>query len=167
MILNIINNSNNELPTRASRLSACMDVRAFILGQDKVIIFRKDNSTFKVNDFDPTIGIRLDPMERAIVPTGLTVDIPEGYELALYPRSGLSITKGITLVNCRPVIDADFVDPIGILLVNLSDTSFYIKNGERLCQMGLKKVEYFEWNVVDEINKDKDRGGGLGHTGVK
>lgn len=167
MVLNIINNSNNPLPEKATLMSACMDIRAYILGKDKVKIFRSDNSSFSIESFDPDIGIRLDHMERAIVPTGLTIDIPEGYEMPLYPRSGLSVSKGITLVNARAVIDADFTDPIGILLINLSKEPFYIKNGERLCQLGLKKVESFEWNCVDEINKDKDRGGGLGSSGIK
>jgi dUTP pyrophosphatase len=142
MKIRIINKSNNILPAYSTSASAGMDVRAFI---------EKD--------------ITLKPLERALVKTGLFLEIPEGYEAQIRPRSGLAINKGITILNSPGTIDADYRGEVCIILVNLSNENFVIRNGERICQMVIAKHEKAEWVCVDNLI-DTDRGnGGFGHTG--
>ena len=142
MKIKIINRSRHKLPSYATEASSGMDLRANI-----------DNN------------IVLKPGKRELIPTGLFVEIPIGYEAQIRPRSGLAIKKGITVLNAPGTIDADYRGEICIILINLSEEDFIIKNGDRICQMVIIKHEKAEWLNV-EMLEETDRGkGGFGHTG--
>ena len=139
----IINNSHNQLPEYKTKLSAGMDIQADI---------KED--------------IRIEPNGRAIIKTGIIIEIPEGYECQIRPRSGLAAKHGITVLNSPGTIDADYRGEIMVILSNTSDEAFYIHNGDRIAQMVFAKVETAQWEVADKLG-DTERGeGGLGHTGV-
>ena len=144
MKIRVINKSKHKLPQYSTGESAGMDLRANL---DKEIILK--------------------PLERIMVPTGLFIEIPIGYEAQIRPRSGLAIKKGITILNSPGTIDADYRGEVCIILVNLSNENFVIEDGERICQMVIAKHEKAEWESVD-ILLDTERGiGGFGHTGKK
>ena len=142
--INIINKSRHQLPAYATELSAGMDLRANI-----------DES------------ITLNPMERRIIPTGLYMALPPGYEAQVRPRSGLAFKHGITVLNSPGTIDADYRGEIGVLLVNLSNEPFVITEGERIAQMVIARHEQGQFEVVDELDQTERGEGGYGHTGVK
>nr|WP_321415282.1 dUTP diphosphatase [uncultured Allomuricauda sp.] len=144
MKIKIINKSGHKLPHYETLASAGMDLRA-----------------------DLESPIILKPLERAIVPTGLFMELPVGYEAQVRPRSGLAAKKGITVLNAPGTIDADYRGNVGVILVNLSNEDFTVENGERIAQMVIAKHERAEWEEVD-ILSDTDRGeGGFGSTGTK
>lgn len=144
MKIRIVNQSRHPLPNYATALSAGLDLRANI-----------DNS------------IVLQPFERVLVSTGLFIQLPEGYEAQLRPRSGLALRHGITLLNSPGTIDADYRGEIGVILVNLSNEPFTISDGERICQMVVAPHVQVEWEPVSSL-AETDRGdGGFGHTGKK
>ena len=144
MKIRVINKSKHQLPQYSTGESAGMNLRANL---DKEIILK--------------------PLERIMVPTGLFIEIPIGYEAQIRPRSGLAIKKGITILNSPGTIDADYRGEVCIILVNLSNENFVIEDGERICQMVIAKHEKAEWESVD-ILLDTERGtGGFGHTGKK
>ena len=140
----IINKSNNPTPTYSTPDSAGMDIRAFI-----------------------SEPITLAPLERVLVPTGLYMELPHGYQCEIRPRSGLALKKGITVLNTPGTIDADYRGEIGIILINLSNEPFVINNGERICQMVIMNYTKAEWVEVEELNDTERGAGGFGHTGVK
>lgn len=142
MKIKILNKSRHNLPAYSTDASAGMDVRANI---DRDIVLR--------------------PMERALVKTGLYLEIPEGYEAQIRPRSGLAINKGITVLNSPGTIDADYRGEVGIILINLSSEDFVIKDGERICQMIISRHEKAEWISVDNLLGTERGEGGFGHTG--
>jgi dUTP pyrophosphatase len=144
MKVNIINRSDNPLPGYITPNSAGMDLRAYL--QKPVI---------------------LNPMERDLIPTGLFMELPEGFEAQIRPRSGLALKKGISIVNSPGTIDADYRGEIGIILINMSDEPFEIKNGDRICQMVINRVEKVTWNRVDILEESERGAGGFGHTGKK
>jgi len=142
MKIRIVNKSRHTLPEYSTEFSAGMDLKANI---DKEVI--------------------LLPLERALIPTGLYVELPAGYEAQIRPRSGLALKSGISVLNTPGTIDADYRGEIGIILVNLSNETFIIKDGDRICQMIISKHEHISWNEVEFLT-DTDRGtGGFGHTG--
>jgi dUTP pyrophosphatase len=142
MKIKIVNQSKHALPEYATPYSAGMDLRA--------------------NIEEP---ICLKPMERKLIPTGLFIELPEGYEAQIRPRSGLAIKNGITLLNSPGTIDADYRGEIRVILINLSDTDFEIVDGERICQMIIAKHKTVKWISVEKL-ETSDRGeGGFGHTG--
>ncbi len=142
MEIKIVNKSDNELPAYSTAFSAGMDLRASLPG--------------------PVV---LKPLERKLIPTGLYVEIPAGYEAQIRPRSGLALKKGITVLNTPGTIDADYRGEIGVILINLSNEDFIVENGERICQMIIASHETVQWNLV-EILEESGRGeGGFGHTG--
>ena len=142
MRVKIINKSDNSLPSYATAYSAGMDLRASL---DK--------------------PITLKPLERALIPTGLFIELPVGYEAQIRPRSGLAIKHGISVLNSPGTIDADYRGEIRVVLVNLSNNDFVINHGERICQMIVAKHATVEWDEVNEL-EESDRGvGGFGHTG--
>lgn len=144
MIVKIVNQSNNPLPEYSTIHSAGMDLRA--------------------NLIEPMV---LKPLERALVPTGLFIELPVGYEAQIRPRSGLALKKGITVLNSPGTIDADYRGEVGIILINLSNEEFLIQHGERICQMVIASHEHIGWKSV-EVLEETDRGaGGFGHTGKK
>lgn len=142
MKIRIVNKSDNELPSYSTIHSAGMDIRAFL--SDDVV---------------------LKPMERKLIPTGLYVEIPEGYEAQIRPRSGLALKKGITVLNTPGTIDADYRGEVGIILINLSNEDFVIKNGERICQMIIAAHEKVEWEPTAKLEETGRGAGGFGHTG--
>lgn len=144
MKIRIINKSEHELPHYETVASAGMDLRANI-----------------------EAPITLKPLERAIISTGLYLELPIGYEAQVRPRSGLAAKKGITVLNAPGTIDADYRGEIGVILVNLSNSDFTIENGERIAQMVIAKHERAEWEVVEELSKTLRGAGGFGSTGVK
>jgi dUTP pyrophosphatase len=109
----------------------------------------------------------LGPLDRYLVPTGLYIELPEGYEAQIRPRSGLAAKHGISIVNSPGTIDADYRGEIKVILINLSNDEFVIKNGERICQMVIKKYEQVELVRVEELNDTERGSGGFGHTGTK
>lgn len=144
MKVKIINKSSNPCPTYATPLSAGMDVRA--------------------NIEEP---ITLAPLQRVLVPTGLYIALPEGYECQARPRSGLAVKHGITVLNSPGTIDADYRGELKTLLVNLSDTPFVIEPGERIAQLVVAKHEHVEWEEVEVLDKTERGEGGFGSTGVQ
>ena len=142
MEVKIINKSHHQLPAYETIQSAGMDLRANLEGP-----------------------ITLQPMQRGLVPTGLFMALPAGYEAQVRPRSGLAIKKGITVLNSPGTIDADYRGEICVILINLSQEPFVINDGERIAQMVISNYEQVEWNQV-EVLDDTERGaGGFGHTG--
>ena len=139
----IINKSSHPLPSYQTSQSAGMDLRA--------------------NNPEPIV---LKPLMRAIVPTGLFIELPEGYEAQIRPRSGLAAKKGIGLVNSPGTIDADYRGEIGVIVVNLSNEDFTIENGERIAQMVIAKHEVASWQEVESLNESDRGSGGFGSTGT-
>ena len=107
----------------------------------------------------------LKPLERKLIPTGLFIELPEGHEAQIRPRSGLAIRHGVTVLNTPGTIDADYRGEIGIILVNLSDEDFVIRDGDRICQMVINKHEKISWEEVDVLEQTTRGSGGFGHTG--
>src|SRR5665647_1429883 len=142
MKVNIVNLSKHSLPDYATALSAGMDLRA--------------------NIEEPIV---LKPLERKIIPTGLFIELPAGYEAQIRPRSGLAIKKGITVLNSPGTIDADYRGEVCIILVNLSSEEFIINDGERICQMVIASHVQAEWVNVAELGITERGAGGFGHTG--
>jgi len=144
MKIKIVNHSGYPLPSYETALSAGMDLRA------------------KLSE-----PILLKSLERTLVPTGIFIELPEGYEAQIRPRSGLAIKKGISLVNTPGTIDADYRGEIKIILINLSHEDFIVETGERIAQMIISRHEKAEWEEVDELNKTSRGDGGFGHSGTK
>ena len=144
MTINIINKSQHALPNYETIASAGMDLRANL-----------------------TESITLQPLDRAIVKTGLFIELPIGYEAQVRPRSGLAAKNGITVLNAPGTVDADYRGEIGVILVNLSNDAFEIKNGERIAQLIIAKHERAEWIEVQELTETARGVGGFGSTGVK
>ncbi|MGI6074272.1 MAG: dUTP diphosphatase [Fermentimonas sp.] len=142
MDIKIVNNSKHALPEYATQHSAGMDLRANL---DKPIVLK--------------------PMQRALVPTGIHIQLPEGYEAQIRPRSGLAIKHGIGIVNAPGTIDADYTGEIKVILINFSDESFTIEDGERICQMVIAKYEKVDLKLVDILDETERGDGGFGHTG--
>jgi dUTP pyrophosphatase len=138
----IINKSTHSLPSYATEDASGMDIRAFI--EEK---------------------ISLSPLERVLVPTGLFLEIPKGFEAQIRPRSGLAIKQGMTCLNSPGTIDADYRGEIKVILINLSNDVQTIENGDRIAQMIFQKVEQIEWLQVDQIDSTERNAGGFGHTG--
>lgn len=142
MKIKIVNRSHHALPQYATALSAGLDLRAN-LEED----------------------ITLQPMERRLVPTGLSIALPEGYEAQVRPRSGLALKHGITLLNTPGTIDTDYRGEIGVIMVNLSDTPFNIADGDRIAQLVIARYEQAEWEAVEALDSTERGDGGFGHTG--
>ena len=142
MTVKIINESNNPVPAYATEGSSGMDVRAFI------------NET-----------VTLQPLERALIPTGLFIELPQGFEAQIRARSGLAIKQGITCLNTPGTIDADYRGEIKIILINLSNEIQSVQNGDRIAQMVIQKVEKIDWSLTVELEKTERSAGGFGSTG--
>lgn len=142
MKVRIVNQSKHELPQYATSQSAGLDLRANI---DNPLVIK--------------------PLERLLVPTGLFIELPVGYEAQIRPRSGLALKKGITVLNSPGTIDADYRGEIGVILINLSNEEFVINDGERICQMIIASHEQAEWELTDVLGDTERGAGGFGHTG--
>ena len=144
IVLKIVNTSSNDLPEYATSGSSGMDIRANL-----------------------EIPQTLQPLERSLVPTGIFIEIPKGYEVQIRPRSGLAIKQGITCLNTPGTIDADYRGEIKVILINLSNQEQVIQHGDRIAQMVVQKVEQAVWNSVDELDVTERNAGGFGHTGKR
>ncbi len=144
MKVKIVNQSKHSLPEYATPYSAGMDLRA--------------------NIDEP---VSLNPLERVLIPTGLFIELPVGYEAQIRPRSGLAAKHGISIVNSPGTIDADYRGEIKVILVNLSNTPFVINDGERICQMVVAQHARVEWDMTDTLEETERGAGGFGHTGKK
>ncbi len=144
MKIKIINKSQHALPSYETIASAGMDLRANL--EDAIV---------------------LQPMERKLIPTGLFMELPIGFEAQVRPRSGLALKKGITCLNSPGTIDADYRGEVGVILANLSNEAFTVENGERIAQMVIAKHERAEWVEVEELSTTERGAGGFGSTGVK
>lgn len=142
MKVKIVNQSGNPLPEYSTVHSAGMDIRANLL--------------------EPIV---LKPLARVLVPTGLFIELPVGYEAQIRPRSGLALKKGITVLNSPGTIDADYRGEVGIILINLSSEEFVIEHGERICQMVIARHEHVSWETVEILEETERGAGGFGHTG--
>lgn len=144
MKVRIINKSRHALPQYATPYSAGLDLRA--------------------NLDEPVV---LKPLERTLVPTGLYIELPQGYEAQIRPRSGLAAKHGLTVLNTPGTIDADYRGEIKVILVNLSNEEFEIKDGERVCQMVIAAHAQVQWEETDSLEETERGAGGFGHTGKK
>ena len=142
MKIRIVNHSGHSLPSYETLASAGMDLRANLAGD-----------------------VELKPLERALVPTGLFIELPVGYEAQVRPRSGLAIKKGITVLNTPGTIDADYRGEVMVILVNLSAEDYRVQDGDRIAQMIISKHEQAEWEEVSELKETERGAGGFGHTG--
>ena len=144
MEIKIVNLSKHQLPEYKTKASSVMDIRANL---EEIVTLK--------------------PLERKLIPTGLFIELPEGYEAQIRPRSGLALNEGLGLLNSPGTLDADYRGELGVIVVNLSNNMISIEDGERICQMVINKVEQAEWIEVNELS-DSERGdGGFGHTGKK
>ncbi len=144
MKVKIVNKSNNDIPAYSTMDSAGMDLRAFI--EEPITLF---------------------PMRRSMIPTGLYIQLPSGYEAQIRPRSGIAIKNGISVINSPGTIDPDYTGQIIILLINLSNEPFTVNNGDRVAQMVINKYETCEWDTVDELTETVRGEGGFGSTKIK
>ena len=144
MNVQIINKSKHPLPSYATAASAGMDLRA---------------------NLDSPITLK--PLQRTLVPTGLYMALPVGYEAQVRPRSGLALKKGITVLNTPGTIDADYRGEVGVILVNLSAEEFVIEDGERIAQLVIARHEQVEWQPVEVLEETQRGAGGFGHSGTK
>lgn len=144
MNIRIVNKSKHALPAYETKASAGMDLRANI---DEPVVLK--------------------PLERQLIPTGLFIELPLGFEAQIRPRSGLAIKKGISLANTPGTIDADYRGEIKLIVINLSNQEVEITDGERIAQMIISKVEQAEWIEVDQLEETERGAGGFGHTGTK
>ena len=140
----IMNKSPHGLPAYGTPMSAGMDLRAWLR--------------------EPVV---LQPLERKLIPTGVYVALPQGYECQIRPRSGLALKRGLTLLNTPGTIDADYRGEIGVIMVNLGNEPQMIENGERICQMVVARHETVVWQAVELLDETERGVGGFGHTGVK
>lgn len=143
MKVKIINRSHHQLPEYATAQSAGVDLRA--------------------NLNEPVV---MKPMERRLIPTGLFISLPVGFEAQVRPRSGLAIKKGITVLNTPGTIDADYRGEIGVILINLSQEDFTVNDGERIAQMVIARHEQAQWDLVEVLDETERGAGGFGHSGV-
>jgi dUTP pyrophosphatase len=144
MKVKIVNKSKHQLPSYSTEYSAGVDLRANL--EESVV---------------------LKSLERRLIPTGLFIELPVGFEAQIRPRSGLAFKHGLTVLNTPGTIDADYRGEIGVILVNLSANDFVVEDGERICQMVIAKHEQAEWQEVEVLNETIRGAGGFGHTGVK
>lgn len=140
----ILNRSHHPLPSYSTPEAAGMDVRAYL----------------------PDGPITLKPMQRALVGTGLHIQLPAGYECQIRPRSGLALRHGLSIVNSPGTVDADYRGEIGIILINLGEEDFTVNDGDRICQMVIKQYSHVKWDEVNELDRTKREDGAFGHTGI-
>lgn len=144
VVVKIVNKSTNALPHYSTEQSAGMDLRAWLK--------------------EP---VTLQPMERTLIPTGIYIELPPGYECQIRPRSGLALKRGLTVLNSPGTIDADYRGEVCVILANLSNEPQTIENGERVCQMVVAKHSTVQWQLVDALGDTERGAGGFGHTGTK
>lgn|SRR5574344_315059 len=172
MTVQVFNASENELPKYETLYSAGMDVRADlsrVKDISDIKIFGGGQLLLASDTASKIDSILLEPNARVLIPTGLFLGIPNGYEIQVRPRSGLALKQGITVLNTPGTIDADYTNEVGVILINNSNQTVVIENGERIAQLVMNKVEQFDWSEVQSKTdlKKTDRKGGFGSTGTK
>lgn len=140
----LINKSHHPAPSYETPEAAGMDVRAFL----------------------PDGPVTLRPLQRALIPTGLYMQLPAGYECQIRPRSGLALNHGISIANSPGTVDADYRGEIGIILINLGQDDFTVNDGDRICQMVIKQYSHVEWEAAERLDRTKREDGAFGHTGT-
>lgn len=141
--IKVINKSHHPLPEYGTFEAAGLDVRAYL----------------------PAGSVTLKPLQRALIGTGLYIQLPQGYECQIRPRSGLALNYGISIVNSPGTVDADYRGEIGIILINLGENDFTVNDGDRICQMVVKQYSRVEWEQTDRLDRTKREDGAFGHTG--
>ena len=141
--IKVINRSHHPLPAYGTFEAAGMDIRAYL----------------------PEGPVTLRPLQRALIPTGLYMQLPSGYEGQIRPRSGMALNYGITIANSPGTVDADYRGEIGIILINLGENDFTVNDGDRICQMVIKQYSHVTWEPVGELDRTKREDGAFGHTG--
>lgn len=141
----IINKSHHSLPEYGTFEAAGMDVRAYL----------------------PNGSVVMKPGQRALIPTGLHIQLPQGYECQIRPRSGLALNYGISIVNSPGTVDADYRGEIGVILINLGQEDFTVNDGERICQMVITRYSHVTWEPAQELDRTKREDGAFGHTGLE
>lgn len=141
----VINRSHHPLPAYGTPGAAGMDIRAFL----------------------PEGSVTLRPRQRALIPTGIYMQLPQGYECQIRPRSGLALKHGITIANSPGTVDCDYRGEVGIILMNLGQEDFTVNDGERVCQMVIKQYSRVEWEPAKELDRTVREDGGFGHTGTE
>ncbi len=159
----VINLSNNSLPKYETKGAAGMDIRADFsrITVEVPLKFYAGSGYF---DFEKKM-LRIDPMARVLIPTGLKVGLPEGMEMQIRPRSGMALKKGLTVINTPGTVDEDYRGEVGVPVINLNTEPIWIEHAERICQAVFKKYEKIEWNLVDTLDETERGEGGFGHTG--
>lgn len=168
MKVKLVNISNNDKPKYETKGSAALDIRIDLsrVAPDKPIKGFGDAEVIWEGEGHNVPMVRLAPMSRALLPTGLFVAIPEGYQISLRPRSGLSIKQALTLINAVGTIDSDYRSELMVPVVNLGQKDVFIEDGERVCQALLEPVYKIEWEEVSSLD-ETDRKGGFGSTGIQ
>lgn len=164
-IVKVINLSNNELPKYETNGAAGMDLRADFsrVTTENPLKFYAGSGYF---DFEKKM-LRIDPMARVLIPTGLKVALPEDIEMQIRPRSGMALKKGLTVINTPGTVDEDYRGEIGVPVINLNTESIWIENAERICQAVFNRVEKITWNSVDALDETERGEGGFNSTGSK
>ena len=161
MEVKVIKSTMNELPKYETPDSAGMDLRADLWSIKEKFLF---NARIVRDEHSIIQYIEIAPGGRALIPTGLKMALPKGYEASVRPRSGLALKYGVTVLNTPGTIDADYREDIGVILVNHGNEPFAVKQGDRIAQIVIAKMEQITWNIVDSLEKT-ERGGGFGSTG--
>lgn len=159
MVVNIVNNSNNELPSQADKGCSGYDLRANVIAINKKFLY--DGAAMLTDT-----QLLLPPGSRALIPSGIHIDIPEGYEIQVRSRSGIALKQGLMITNGIGTIDESYKGDIGVILTNTSKEAAIINQGDRIAQLVLMKVEKMEWNLVSDLNESVRGEQGFGHSGI-
>ena len=162
MIVNVVKETLNELPKYETPDSAGMDLRADLWSIKEEFLF---NARIVRGEHSIIQYIEIAPGGRALIPTGLKMALPKGYEAQIRPRSGLALKYGVTVLNTPGTIDADYRGDVGVILINHGSEPFVVKQGDRIAQMVIAKMEQITWNPVDSLEKTERGDGGFGHSG--
>lgn len=169
VVVNVINKSNNPLPKYETAGAAGFDIRvdlSRVTPENRVRVYG-DAEVIFAGDGHPKTMIRIEPMTRALLPTGIFTAIPEGWQVSCRPRSGMAIKKGLSLINTPGTIDADYRGEWHLPVINLGQETIWIEDGERLCQGILERVYHIEWNEVSSLDETERADGGFNSTGSK
>lgn len=169
MKVKVINISNNKLPQYETKGAAALDIRIDLsrVTPENPIKGFGDAEVIWSGEGHTVPMVRIAPMSRALLPTGIFTAIPEGYQVSFRPRSGMAIKKGLQLANSPSTIDSDYRGEWMLPVINLGQEDIYIENGERICQALLEKVNKIEWEEVESLNETERGDGGFGHSGSK
>lgn len=168
MVVKVINKSANKLPKFETPGAAGVDVRAdFSRIAEFPIKIYGGAEVISAGEAHEKVMIKLTPHSRALIPTGLFMAVPQGYEMQVRPRSGLALKEGLTVLNTPGTVDSDYRGEVCVIIINTSNEDRFIEDGERIAQLLLKKVEQFDWESVNTLDETERGAGGFGHSGKK